>query len=163
VPDRGRTLSDDGGRSRQTVRLQDEVFGPAAVVVTWSSKAELLDASRSALEGQLTASHPRQRSGSGRLSPSCCRSWRHGPVGWSSTDSRPVSRSVTLWFTVAPGHRPPMGAAPRSAPAPSSDSPARSAFRDFREPALPGGACRTPTSRGIWRIGRWSPDTGIRF
>ena len=35
--------------------LQDEVFGPAAVVVTWSSKDELL-ALLSALEGQLTSS-----------------------------------------------------------------------------------------------------------
>ena len=35
--------------------LQDEVFGPATLVVTWSSKSELLDLAR-ALEGQLTAS-----------------------------------------------------------------------------------------------------------
>lgn len=35
--------------------LQNEVFGPAALVVTWSTKSELLDLVR-ALEGQLTAS-----------------------------------------------------------------------------------------------------------
>lgn len=40
---------------RENRSLQDEVFGPAAVVVVWSTKADLLDALH-ALEGQLTAS-----------------------------------------------------------------------------------------------------------
>jgi NADP-dependent aldehyde dehydrogenase len=35
--------------------LQEEVFGPAALVITWSTKEELLSLTR-ALEGQLTAS-----------------------------------------------------------------------------------------------------------
>jgi len=40
---------------RENRSLQDEVFGPAAVVVVWSTKADLLD-TLYALEGQLTAS-----------------------------------------------------------------------------------------------------------
>ena len=124
--------------------IQDEVFGPASVIVRVAD-VDQLGAIVDRLEGQLTATihaTPADYADAGPLiDGSNC--W---PAGSCSTAGRPASRSGTPWCTAdrSPPRRP--RPPPRSAPARSNASCARSPTRTSRKNCCPPSCA--PTTRG---------------
>lgn len=139
-------------------KLQDEVFGPAALVVTWSTTEELIDLLRS-MEGQLTASiHaneedladytailPILENLAGRLvyngfptGVEVCQAMVHGGPWPSTSDGRSTSVGTRAIFRFT----------------------RQVCYQAFPDPSLPG-ELQNGNPQGIWRLvdGRPTQDS----